>query len=189
MDNLRIAPSTVNKLQINGDFTLGSTGTLELNVGQDTLDMVAVTGTARCRVTIDVIPTGDFAPVNGQTFTILTAAGGITNAGVSYSLPANFIAQIVGTTSLVLTYSVSGDFNGDGFVNLADYTTWRKTSTDPLGYAAWRENFGTAGAGGASGLDDLAAVPEPSTMMTLILGCCFAAVWKRPRTRSANRQG
>jgi hypothetical protein len=184
MDNLRIAPS--NHLQINGDFTLASTGTLELDLAQDTIESISVSGTALLQGTIDVNAVLGFTPVVGHGYTIFTAALGITDAGATYDLPANCIAQIVGSTSLVLTFSQSGDFNGDTFVNAADYVTWRKSSTDPLGYTAWRENFGTAGAGGASGLNDLAAVPEPSTMMTLILACCFAAVWKRPRMRSAN---
>jgi hypothetical protein len=75
----------------------------------------------------------------------------------------------------------TGDFNGDGFVNTADYILWRNDagglgyySTDVNGdhrvdhtdYAVWRANYGKA-AGSGSG--ELAGVPEPATAMLLLL--------------------
>jgi hypothetical protein len=54
----------------------------------------------------------------------------------------------------------SGDHNGDGVVDAADYVAWRKLPAqfggDPAGYDAWRASFGESGAGGSG------AVPEPA---------------------------
>jgi Glycosyl hydrolases family 16 len=78
--------------------------------------------------------------------------------------------------------SVAGDFNGDGIVDAADYTTWRNnlgavneaginnngdgggvTESD---YAYWKAHFGNTSGPGAGGV--AAAVPEP---VTLLLAC------------------
>lgn len=37
-----------------------------------------------------------------------------------------------------------GDFNVDGIVDAADYVAWRKSDNTQAGYAAYRNNFGTA---------------------------------------------
>ena len=186
MDNLRLA-GQINKLQVNGDLTLGSTGILEFDLGQDSYDQIAATGAALLQGTINVNldNSGYLALGAGQTFTILTAAGGITNAGLNLVLPANFSSQIVNSTSLVLTYGLPGDYNGDGKVNGADYVVWRKTSTDPNGYTVWRQNFG-AGGGAGSGAN-AGAVPEPTAIATLVIGCCLAAACRRPQLRNQRK--
>jgi hypothetical protein len=72
-----------------------------------------------------------------------------------------------------------GDFNEDGKVDAADYVIWRKNGSSPLpndGGAAdsaarftlWKANFGNmlvTGGGSGGG-----AVPEPSSMMLVLLG-------------------
>jgi hypothetical protein len=84
------------------------------------------------------------------------------------------------TAFFFLSAGLTGDYNGDGKVDAADYVVWRK---DPAsfggaqGYADWRANFGaTAGSGSGSGL---AAVPEPASAMLLIIG--FVALCGRRR--------
>jgi hypothetical protein len=74
----------------------------------------------------------------------------------------------------------TGDFNGDGRVNAADYVVWRKTDGTQEGYDAWRTNFGEmVGAGSltAPGIG-LGAVPEPASLwLALVTGiaavCAF----------------
>lgn len=184
MDNLRFGPGVASRLQVNGDFTLGSTGLLEFDISQDNTDSIAATGAAMLQGTINVnLDTSGYLELaTGRTFTILTAASGITNAGMNLVLPANFSSQIVNSTSLVLTYGLPGDYNGDGNVNGADYVVWRKTSTDPNGYTIWRQNFGAGGGAGAG--NNSGAVPEPTTLITLVLGCCATAIYGRARRRS-----
>jgi hypothetical protein len=80
----------------------------------------------------------------------------------------------------------SGDFNGDGTVDAADYTVWRDTlsvqgipaysqgdangdgSVTAADYAIWKNQFGGAPPGRGAG--DFAAVPEPSSLAWVALG-------------------
>ena len=75
----------------------------------------------------------------------------------------------------------TGDYNGDGAVDTADYTLWRDqlgTNTllpndvtpgtvDQADYGIWKANFGTLTPGTGSSLENLAAIPEPSTFAML----------------------
>ncbi len=93
---------------------------------------------------------------------------------------------------------LDGDFNDDGFVNVADYTVWR----DNLGgdsaalngngsggatvvaadYDLWKTNFGAPAVGSVSLLT--APVPEPSSVL---LGATLAIVGLAARRRIASR--
>ena len=77
---------------------------------------------------------------------------------------------------------VTGDFNGNGIVDAADYVVWRNglgTTYTQADYDVWRTHFGqTAGSGAAlPSADPLSAtVPEPSAFAQLIftaVGCCL----------------
>jgi len=75
-----------------------------------------------------------------------------------------------------------GDFNNDGTVDAADYIVWRKTGTyGQKGYNDWRSHFGQTSASG-SGAITRAAVPEPTTLMQIIL---VGAVVNTRRSRIA----
>ncbi|MEX0643202.1 MAG: autotransporter-associated beta strand repeat-containing protein [Pirellulales bacterium] len=72
----------------------------------------------------------------------------------------------------VSSMGLPGDFNGDGFVDAADYVTWRKTLGDTTNYNKWRTNFG-GGSGSSAAFPELAdgtaAVPEPATLALLAM--------------------
>ena len=89
---------------------------------------------------------------------------------------------------------VEGDYNGNRFVDAADFTVWRDnlglldvaTPADGDGdgdgdvtladYDFWQSRFGTGG-GGGGGFSGT-AVPEPSSALLLIAGAgCYG--WKR----------
>jgi hypothetical protein len=92
--------------------------------------------------------------------------------------------------SALLTISsvLSGDYNGDGVVDAADYMVWRNTlgqvgselaadgngngRVDAGDFDVWKANFGNDGNRGAIAN---AVVPEPATiaLMTLATACCF----------------
>lgn len=93
---------------------------------------------------------------------------------------------------------LAGDYNGDGSVDAADYTTWRDqlgsdvallNETATLGsvtiedYDVWKGNFGTSGAGGSA---VAAPVPEPSSILLLL---CAPAFVFCSRPTGGNRWG
>ncbi|WP_442482207.1 beta strand repeat-containing protein [Aeoliella sp. SH292] len=185
LDNLRLADvGGAGPVNVNGDFTMSATGTLELSLTTAGFTPLAVTGAATLSGLLDVSLGAGFTPFDGQQFTLLTATGGITGEFSSLDLPSRFSASIVNATSLVLTYALGldGDFNGDGMVNLADYTVWRDNLgategellagngnggvIDASDYQLWKSNFGaTSGAGTiAAGSSN---VPEPGSMILL----------------------
>jgi hypothetical protein len=89
-----------------------------------------------------------------------------------------------------------GDFNTDGKVDAADYTTWRKNdlansslpndnglTTQSDRYALWRANFGLP-ATGSSALGEF-TVPEPTLgVLTVLMGIWLLAVVRRPAGRA-----
>jgi hypothetical protein len=84
------------------------------------------------------------------------------------------------TYTLATAPALAGDYNGDGFVNAADYTVWRdsQNATGPdlaadgngdeivnqADYDIWAGNYGAPGEPAAAG------VPEPSAMVLAALG-------------------
>jgi len=90
------------------------------------------------------------------------------------------------------------DFNGDRFVNAADYVLWRSTvgSTwdlradanadgivDLLDYGRWRSGFGQLAAASSATIREVgAAVPEPTTALTSIIVVSLAITSIRRRS-------
>jgi Concanavalin A-like lectin/glucanases superfamily len=72
-----------------------------------------------------------------------------------------------------LVSNIDGDFNLDGKVDAADYTTWRDGLDDrfsPADYQVWKANFGTVapGLGGEGAALDSQNVAEPTGIFPLI---------------------
>jgi hypothetical protein len=113
-------------------------------------------------------------PANFSDFFTVTGMPGMDN----YTLTS----LIEGTAAAGIT----GDFNNDGSVDTADYVLWRNggnlqndptPGVQPDDYNTWRANFGrTSGAG--AGLAN-SAVPEPSTLMLLLLGLSSGLLRRR----------
>ena len=86
---------------------------------------------------------------------------------------------------------VPGDYNDDGEVDAADYVVWRKNvgtmnmlPNDPDGgtigsnqYNTWRANFGEMSGSGSG----LGVVPEPSSVLLMLIGCFMAVRLRRSR--------
>jgi hypothetical protein len=74
---------------------------------------------------------------------------------------------------------ITGDYNADGKVNAQDYVIWRKTNINGAqGYTDWRSNYGTGGPGAGAGLDG-ASVPEPASLVLLVIGLTAFCVRRR----------
>ena len=79
--------------------------------------------------------------------------------------------------------TLTGDYNGNGHVDAADYVMWRKDSVSfggPTGYETWRQHFGQPAGGGVS--SSLGSVPEPGAAF-YVVGCCFSILRLRRRRR------
>jgi hypothetical protein len=91
----------------------------------------------------------------------------------------------IGTVTLAVpTAGVAGDYNGNGVVDAADYTTWRDhlgqtfalPNRDPSNsgavnaqdYTYWKSHFGGSGAGALG----VGAVPEPATWLLGLTALC-----------------
>jgi hypothetical protein len=75
----------------------------------------------------------------------------------------------IGTTAVPL----SGDFNGDGSVDAADYVVWRNglgTTHTQEDYNVWRANFGRTAGSASSDISASTAVPEPATVVMVLAG-------------------
>ena len=102
--------------------------------------------------------------------------------------------ELTTISNVLLVPAVAGDYNRDGTVDAADFVVWRNNEgttdplpNDPIGgtiglahYNQWRAHFGqTASSGTGAGF--IAAVPEPSTSLLLMLA---AAGWPLCRGRA-----
>ena len=137
---------------------------------------------------------------NGQpvTFTTYVDSGsGATYA--SYDVIADGSAIVLSHNSGNHTVT-PGDYNSDGIVDSADYTIWRNTlgSTSNLAadgdgdgvvgagdYNVWVQHFGWTSPGPGSGHGALvgSAVPEPSTIVSLLLGSILMKLVRGRRVR------
>jgi autotransporter-associated beta strand protein len=101
----RVAPgNSPGILNINGNYTQGADGTLEIEVGgltpgnnSNNHDQLAITGSAALAGRIEVPLYNGFVPVAGNTIRFLTAAGGISGtlqAPVSGNLPTHLAMEL-----------------------------------------------------------------------------------------------
>jgi T5SS/PEP-CTERM-associated repeat protein len=192
-------------LHVDGDFTQTAAGTLQIQLAStNSFDTLAVDGHATLGGTLQASLFGGFSPTVGSAFQVLTATGGITGTfTLDFSTlgtgqgPAWILVYSDSDVILKLVNLPSGDYNGNGVVDAADYVVWQK-SVDQTGaglaadgnsdnviddgdYHVWRAQFGQS-----AGSDSLTSVtvPEPSTLMLLMFaaaGCCrrrFRSPWK-----------
>jgi hypothetical protein len=94
------------------------------------------------------------------------ASGGRLSLGAAY-LPGGAEDLVLrytagdGVKRGIVEYVQAGDYNGDGQVNAIDYTLWRDSLRNVVGYNDWRSNFGVSGGAGTAN----ATVPEPMSII------------------------
>ncbi len=180
------------------DYEQGATGILEIELqetGLNDYDRMSLTGIAQLDGQLDVSLIGGFVPALNDTFTIITAASVLGSfavedfsaaplgAGLAWDVTYN--GTNVQLAVIEAPIGLPGDFNNDGVVNLADYSTWRDNlgaadesllagngdglnGVDQGDYDLWKSNFGATAASleVASmlrlGPNGSSAVPEPN---------------------------
>lgn len=82
------------------------------------------------------------------------------------------------TGEVVESLGLDGDFNEDGTVDAADYTTWRAglgTTFTEADYLIWRANYGQTTGSSAT----VNAVPEPSAAALFFMACLLGLAKRR----------
>jgi len=182
----------IGMTHIAGDLTLQE-GVLEIEVGGTApgqADFIIVDGVTILGGTLRVVPVdlggGMYVPQLGDIVPVLASQLGTGGMFDAFDLPAlapGLIWQLMpgavtNYLQVVTGDPLFGDYNNDGSVDAADYTTWRdalehggplanETATpgvvDEADYVVWKDHFGQLAGAGAS-----AAVPEPAVLWTII---------------------
>ena len=139
-------------------------------------------------------PAGSTTLAPGASFNL----GALFNVAGSKDLDFGFLqsGSSVSTNGAVIyqAFAVPGDYNENGIVDAADYTTWRNRLGQafalpnevaaPLGqvtaadFDAWKARFGNTSGAGAGGGELAVGVPEPGTLLLVCLGV-FGFVGRR----------
>jgi T5SS/PEP-CTERM-associated repeat protein len=175
---------------LQGLTTVGAGSVLSIHLADPVSDpdsgQVEVAGSAVLEGGLQLQLAAGFTPGAGDTFQILTAAGGITgtlNLATAPALTGGMRWNLDFTqNAVVLSVVTTGDYNGNGIVDAADYVVWRNLlgqssaglaadgdgsgNVDAADYGIWRSHFGSV-VGTASGA--VAAVPEPAVWALLTI--------------------
>jgi Dockerin type I domain len=151
--------------------------------------------------------TGDtlnFANVDIRTFPSIPTDGVMSlnfpSNTAAVNSPTNF-AGAAGSIDLS-SPTTTGDYNGDGTVNAADYTVWRNAlgqevssgsgadgipdgAIDGADYDFWKLHFGETVPGSASG--QASVVPEPATVMLMLVGLLTVIISRKFSPRGAGQ--
>jgi hypothetical protein len=169
---LLIATSGFGALEggVQPDFTLPSTSFF--NPAMDTLTLFAgfpIDTKSFTALPTDGVTARHYNPQNGQT-------------SLGANNPTNY-GGTTGSVNLPPPMMPTGDYNGNGIVDAADYVVWRETFgqnvsqgtgadgdssgvIDELDYNFWRMRFGTVATG--SSVASGTGVPEPTTAAILL---------------------
>jgi autotransporter-associated beta strand protein len=212
----RFAPGASPALTtISGGF-LQNSGELEIELGGPTAgtqyDRLVINGSAELGGTLTILLINGYVPALGSAFEFLTAAGGVSGIFDDLLLPILGDGKAWTTryegTGVMLLVTVQGDYNGNGVVDAADYTTWRDSLGQSgtglaadgngdemitmLDYNVWKSNFGQTALGGdsfttrnvlgESPASGVAAVPEPTAfLMAVVAGLLIIMPSRRRR--------
>jgi probable HAF family extracellular repeat protein len=185
------SPATVT---LDNNVALGSGASLQIELGGlnpgSEYDQFFVTGDLSLDGLLEVSILPGFTPAAGQSFDILdwgslsgtfAAINLPTLAGLSWNTSQLYMTGVLSVAAAGLL----GDYNGNGTIDAADYTVWRDALTagatsllndstpgtvEESDFLYWRTHFGESLGSGAGGVSAAAAVPEPNTLVLLVLG-------------------
>lgn len=186
------------------DFVQSAAGRLNIDLLGTAIgdfDRLVTGGLAQLDGVLDLNLIGAFNPSLGDSFTILSATGGLINTFSSLddsfaALDAGLIWDVVYNPTNVqveVILGLPGDFNNDLVVDAADYTVWRDNlgsattlPGDPTpgmvtaaDRAVWAANYGATAPPAAASY--ATAVPEPGALGLLLGGILGGASLRRRR--------
>jgi hypothetical protein len=185
-----------------------ATGVLQIELGGaglDDFDRMNLTGVAGLNGTLSLSLIGGFDATIalGSTFNVLSAAGGVGGTFASViqpaTMPAGLLFDVIydpTQVQLLVVAQLLGDYNRNGVVDASDYVVWRDTlgqlgaglaadgdsdgTIDQDDYDVWRAHFGqTASSGASASASASAAIPEPGTLVLLLLGALAMCIGRR----------
>jgi hypothetical protein len=167
--------------------------------GINDYDRMTLTGLASLDGTLNLSLIGPYVPALADPLLTILTASSVSNTFDAVVQPAGMPAGLrfkaiynAGNVQLDVVPLLIGDYNDNGTVDAADYIVWREAEADgatflenrdpgnvgavgPADFNSWRARFGNVAGSGAGAILDV-AVPEPSTIMMLIVGTlamCF----------------
>jgi hypothetical protein len=173
-NNGTIAPGdetlTPGTLTLTGNVTNNADSRWLIGLDGATAGMLDIGGNVDLAAldSLDVVGSGT------GPWVIATYAGTLTGTFDNIT-PGYAVDYGTGSNSEItlMTAALPGDYNNDGRVDAADYVVWRKDPAsfggDPGGYDTWAANFGNPPGGGSTALGATSAVPEPASMLLLLL--------------------
>jgi T5SS/PEP-CTERM-associated repeat protein len=167
-----------------GNVAMSPTSTLIMELG-GTLpgsgyDRIQSSGTLALDGVLKLSLINGFTPMVGQTFDLFSGAS-VVGAFSSVQLPvvAGLSWNAAQLASGILSLQITGDYNGDGIVDAADYTVWRDSLgqigtglaadgdgngvVDQADFDVWSAHFGEMASTG-SGASASSVTPEPTTL-------------------------
>lgn len=185
------------------NLTLGGSALMALQLGSEETQedgaQVEVGGLATLAGNLQVNLASGFAPQLGDSFQVVSAAGGVSGTFAQQALPTlgGGLAWDVDYSATAVTLNVvagaTADFNGDGFVNSADFAIFKggfgtvgtadqgdgdtdgDNDVDGSDFLAWQQQFGAVpDAAPAAG-----AVPEPACGLMLAMGAAALGMRRR----------
>ncbi len=180
-----IAPGNgVGTLTAAGNVTMNASSHLAIELSGVTSDKLVVAGNLN-------LSNVDFLDVSGASqglsWVIANYTGTLT--GTFNNVTSGYTVNYGTGTNSQITLNknpsgLNGDFNNDSKVDAGDYVIWRKnngtsnalpndnglgTPIGPSHYTLWQNNYGKP-PGSGSGALVVGAVPEPATMLLIVLG-------------------
>lgn len=199
--------SSPGELEVEA-FEQASTGVLEIELAGELagqFDQITVANNANLAGTLDVSLIAPFEPELGDSFAIVeTLFGNVVGSFDTTILPVfgDLTLDVIYESQSVLLEVVEvlpGDYNNDEAVDIADYTVWRDnlgapagtlpndTTGDAIGaaqYTLWTMQYAAAASQFAV---EPAAVPEPSTLLLLLMASAASFRLTKTKTWLASR--
>lgn len=188
----RLRLASGGSVEVLGDYTQAGLGGLEFAVGPSGSGALVVGGDATLGGEIELVLDAGYTPAFGEEITLLTTDGALLGDFSDVTLPGLDDGLRWRLTrdndSIGAVVVLSGDYNGDGTVDAADYTVWRDAEgsiddlaadgngdgvVDAADRQVWIDHYGRVANEASS------AVPEPATSLLVGSTLLLAAFRRR----------